>query len=206
MFYEQDSIRYATQKLKEKMKKIVLSSNSPRRKELLGELGIDFEVRVIEGIDETYPKELSVEEVPQYIAREKARVYIVGKDEVLLTADTVVVLGNEIMGKPHDEADAMRMLRQLSGKTHQVITGVCLTTNDKQVTFADVTDVSFVDLTDEEIKYYVDNFCPLDKAGAYGIQEWIGLAGVTGIKGSYFNVVGLPVHRVYAELKKLEAI
>ena len=206
MFYEQDSIRYATQKLKEKMKKIVLSSNSPRRKELLGELGIDFEVRVIEGIDETYPKELSVEEVPQYIAREKARVYIVDKDEVLLTADTVVVLGNEIMGKPHDEADAMRMLRQLSGKTHQVITGVCLTTNDKQVTFADVTDVSFAELTDEEIKFYVDNFRPLDKAGAYGIQEWIGLAGVTGIKGSYFNVVGLPVHRVYAELKKLEAI
>ena len=206
MFYEQDSIRYATQKLKEKMKKIVLSSNSPRRKELLGELGIDFEVRVIEGIDETYPKELSVEEVPQYIAREKARVYIVGKDEMLLTADTVVVLGNEIMGKPYDEADAMRMLRQLSGKTHQVITGVCLTTNDKQVTFADVTDVSFADLTDDEIKYYVDNFRPLDKAGAYGIQEWIGLAGVTGIKGSYFNVVGLPVHRVYAELKKLEAI
>lgn len=206
MFYEQDSIRYATQKLKEKMKKIVLSSNSPRRKELLGELGIDFEVRVIEGIDETYPKELSVEEVPQYIAREKARVYIVGKDEMLLTADTVVVLGNEIMGKPYDEADAMRMLRQLSGKTHQVITGVCLTTNDKQVTFADVTDVSFADLTDEEIKFYVDNFRPLDKAGAYGIQEWIGLAGVTGIKGSYFNVVGLPVHRVYAELKKLEAI
>ena len=206
MFYEQDSIRYATQKLKEKMKKIVLSSNSPRRKELLGELGIDFEVRVIEGIDETYPKELSVEEVPQYIAREKARVYIVGKDEVLLTADTVVVLGNEIMGKPHDEADAMRMLRQLSGKTHQVITGVCLTTNDKQVTFADITDVSFAELTDEEIKFYVDNFRPLDKAGAYGIQEWIGLAGVTGIKGSYFNVVGLPVHRVYAELKKLEAI
>ena len=206
MFYEQDSIRYATQKLKEKMKKIVLSSNSPRRKELLGELGIDFEVRVIEGIDETYPKELSVEEVPQYIAREKARVYIVGKDEVLLTADTVVVLGNEIMGKPHDEADAMRMLRQLSGKTHQVITGVCLTTNDKQVTFADITDVSFAELTDEEIKFYVDNFRPLDKAGAYGIQEWIGLAGVTGIKGSYFNVVGLPAHRVYAELKKLEAI
>ena len=206
MFYEQDSIRYATQKLKEKMKKIVLSSNSPRRKELLGELGIDFEVRVIEGIDETYPKELSVEEVPQYIAREKARVYIVGKDEVLLTADTVVVLGNEIMGKPHDEAEAMRMLRQLSGKTHQVITGVCLKTSDKQVTFSDITDVSFADLTDEEIKYYVDNFRPLDKAGAYGIQEWIGLAGVTGIKGSYFNVVGLPVHRVYAELKKLEAI
>ena len=206
MFYEQDSIRYATQKLKEKMKKIVLSSNSPRRKELLGELGIDFEVRVIEGIDETYPKELSVEEVPQYIAREKARVYIVGKDEMLLTADTVVVLGNEIMGKPYDEADAMRMLRQLSGKTHQVITGVCLTTNDKQVTFADVTDVSFAELTDEEIKFYVDNFRPLDKAGAYGIQEWIGLAGVTGIKGSYFNVVGLPVHRVYVELKKLEAI
>ena len=206
MFYEQDSIRYATQKLKEKMKKIVLSSNSPRRKELLGELGIDFEVRVIEGIDETYPKELSVEKVPQYIAREKADAYVVGKDEVLLTADTVVVLGNEIMGKPHDEADAMRMLRQLSGKTHQVITGVCLKTSDKQVTFSDITDVSFAELTDEEIKFYVDNFRPLDKAGAYGIQEWIGLAGVTGINGSYFNVVGLPVHRVYAELKKLEAI
>ena len=188
------------------MKKIVLSSNSPRRKELLGELGIDFEVRVIEGIDETYPKELSVEEVPQYIAREKAGAYMVGKNEVLLTADTVVVLDNEIMGKPHDETDAMRMLRQLSGKTHQVITGVCLKTSDKQVTFSEITDVSFAELTDEEIKYYVDNFRPLDKAGAYGIQEWIGLAGVTGIKGSYFNVVGLPVHRVYAELKKLEAI
>ena len=188
------------------MKKIILSSNSPRRKELLGELGIDFEVRVIEGIDETYPKELSVEKVPQYIAREKADAYVVGKDEVLLTADTVVVLGNEIMGKPHDEADAMRMLRQLSGKTHQVITGVCLKTSDKQVTFADVTDVGFADLTDEEIKYYVDNFRPLDKAGAYGIQECIGLAGVTAIKGTYFNVAGLPVHRVYVELKKLEAI
>ena len=188
------------------MKKIVLSSNSPRRKELLGELGIDFEVRIVKGIDEAYPADLPVEKVPQYIACEKARCYTVAEDEVLLTADTVVVLGNEIMGKPHDEADAMQMLRRLSGKTHQVITGVCLTTVGKQVAFSDVTDVSFAELTDEEIKFYVEKFRPLDKAGAYGIQEWIGLAGVAGIRGSYFNVVGLPVHRVYAELKRLGAL
>ena len=188
------------------MKKIVLSSNSPRRKELLGELGINFEVRVVKGIDEAYPADLPVEKVPQYIACEKARCYTVAEDEVLLTADTVVVLDNEIMGKPHDEADAMQMLRRLSGKTHQVITGVCLTTVGKQVAFSDVTDVSFAELTDEEIKFYVEKFHPLDKAGAYGIQEWIGLAGVAGIRGSYFNVVGLPVHRVYAELKRLGAL
>ena len=186
--------------------KIILSSNSPRRKELLRELGIDFEVHVIQGIDEGYPKNLPVEKVPQYIACEKAGAYTVAEGEVLLTADTVVVLGNEILGKPHDEADAMQMLRRLSGKPHQVITGVCLTTSEKQVTFSDITDVTFAELTDDEIKFYVEKYRPLDKAGAYGIQEWVGLMGVTAINGSYFNVVGLPVHRVYAELKKLGAL
>ena len=186
--------------------KIILSSNSPRRKELLSELDVNFEVRVIEGIDESYPENMPTEKVPQYIACEKAEAYMVAKGEVLLTADTVVVLDNDIIGKPHNEHEAMQMLRRLSGKTHQVITGVCLTTTERQVTFSDITDVTFAELTDDEIKFYVEKYRPLDKAGAYGIQEWIGLAGVTAIKGSYFNVVGLPVHRVYAELKKLGAL
>lgn len=181
--------------------KIVLASNSPRRRELLEGLDLDFQVEVIKGIKEGYPQDLSIELVPQYIAKEKASAYKVKDDEVLLTADTIVVLGNEIMGKPHDAADAHRMLRELSGKTHKVITGVCLTTLDNQKAFSETTAVTFRELSDEEIDYYIEHYKPFDKAGAYGIQEWIGYIGVKSINGSFYNVMGLPVERVYEELK-----
>ena len=181
---------------------IILASNSPRRRELLAGLDVDYEVRVLKDIDETYPDNLPVADIPTYISREKAAAYTIADNELLLTADTVVVLGNEVLGKPADDADAKRMLRELSGKTHQVITGVCLTTTKMQHSFSVTTDVTFKELTDDEIDYYVTNYHPLDKAGAYGIQEWIGFIGVERIEGSYFNVMGLPVQRLYTELKK----
>lgn len=184
-------------------KKIILSSNSPRRKELLAGLGLPFEVRVIGGISEGYPEHLPTEEIPQYIAAEKAAAYQVADDEVVLTADTVVVLGHEVLGKPRDAAEASRMLHKLSGKTHHVITGVCLTTSTSQRRFSVSTEVTFKHLTDEEISYYITHYQPFDKAGAYGIQEWIGYIGVTGIRGSYFNVMGLPVQRIYEELSDM---
>jgi septum formation protein len=182
---------------------IVLASNSPRRKELLSGLDIPFEVRVLDGIDESYPAELSTKEIAGYISKKKADAYqlTMGADELIITADTIVVLGQQVMGKPHDAAEAHSMLHQLSGKTHQVITGVCLTTKERQVCFSVETDVTFKKLTDEEIDYYVDHYRPFDKAGAYGIQEWIGHVGVTGMNGSYFNVMGLPVQRIYEALK-----
>ncbi|OYP61524.1 Maf-like protein [Prevotella sp. P3-122] len=183
---------------------IILASNSPRRRELLAGLDVDYEVRVLKDIDETYPDSLPVAEIPTYISREKAAAYTIADNELLLTADTVVVLGNEVMGKPVDDADAKRMLRELSGKTHQVITGVCLTTTKKQHSFSVTTDVTFKELTDDEIDYYVSNYHPLDKAGAYGIQEWIGYIGVTSLQGSYFNVMGLPVQRIYEALADFE--
>ena len=188
--------------------KIILASNSPRRKELLAGLDIDFEVKVLPGIDESYPENLSVDEIPQYIAQEKAEAYrnLIDEDTLVITADTVVVLGNEILGKPKDDEDACRMLRQLSGKTHQVITGVCLTTLQKQKRFAVSTDVTFKEFTEDEIKYYVSHYHPMDKAGAYGIQEWIGHIGVTALNGSYFNVMGLPVQRIYSEMQRFSAI
>lgn len=184
--------------------KIILASNSPRRRELLAGLDINFEVKVLPGIDESYPEDLPVEEIPQYIAREKAEAYrnLMDEDTLVITADTVVVLGREILGKPKDDGDACRMLRELSGRTHQVITGVCLTTLGRQRCFAVTTDVTFKDFTDEEISYYVSRYHPMDKAGAYGIQEWIGHIGVTSLSGSYFNVMGLPVQRIYAEMQR----
>lgn len=189
----------------EKMKyNIILASNSPRRRELLAGLDVDYEVRVLKDIDETYPDSLPVADIPTYISREKAAAYTIADNELLLTADTVVVLGNEVMGKPVDDADAKRMLRELSGKTHQVITGVCLTTTKKQHSFSVTTDVKFKELSDDEIDYYVSNYHPLDKAGAYGIQEWIGYIGVTSLQGSYFNVMGLPVQRIYEALADFE--
>lgn len=182
---------------------IVLASNSPRRKELLAGLGISFDVRVIKDIDESYPADsLNAHDVPLYIAAKKAdgnHPYMKA-DDLLITADTVVIADGEILGKPVDEAEACLMLRKLSGKTHSVVTGVCLTTADIQRRFAVSTDVTFKKLTEEEIDYYVSTFRPLDKAGAYGIQEWIGYIGVTALNGSYFNVVGLPVQRIYNEL------
>ncbi|MBQ2361433.1 MAG: septum formation protein Maf [Prevotella sp.] len=182
------------------MKKIILSSNSPRRKELLAGLDIPFEVKVLSGIDESYPEGLGVEEIPQYIAMEKAAAYDIAEDEIVITADTVVVLGDAILGKPVDESDAKNMLRALSGNTHRVVTGVCITSADKQRKFSVVSEVTFKVLSDTEIDYYVNRYRPFDKAGAYGIQEWIGYVGVTSLKGSYFNVMGLPVQRIYEEL------
>lgn len=185
--------------------KVILASNSPRRKELLSSLGINYEVRTLPGIEETYPHTLAGEEIPLYIAREKANAYrsAMQADELIITADTIVWLNGTVMGKPADEEDAYRMLCALSGKTHQVMTGVCLTTKEFQKGFSTVTDVTFATLAEDEIRYYVKHYRPMDKAGAYGIQEWIGFVGVRHIKGSYFNVMGLPVQRLYAELKKL---
>lgn len=182
---------------------IILASNSPRRKELLAGLDIPFEVRVLDDIDESYPHDLPTKEIAGYISKKKADAYqqTMAADELIITADTIVVLGQEVMGKPKDAAEAHRMLRELSGKTHQVITGVCLTTKERQTCFSVETDVTFKDLTDEEIHYYVEHYRPFDKAGAYGIQEWIGYIGVTGMNGSYFNVMGLPVQRIYEALK-----
>lgn len=184
---------------------IILASNSPRRKELLAGIDADFEVRIIQGIDESYPDSLPTRDIAEYISRKKAAAYrqTMAADELVITADTVVILGREVMGKPHDEADACRMLRELSGRTHQVITGVTLTTQKQQQSFSVETDVTFKELSDEEISYYVTKYHPMDKAGAYGIQEWIGHIGVTGLSGSYFNVMGLPVQRIYEALKMM---
>jgi septum formation protein len=184
--------------------KIILASNSPRRKELLAGIDVQFEVRVIQDIDESYPSDLPTKDIAEYISHKKAAVYQqqMAPDELIITADTIVVLGNEVMGKPHDEADARRMLRELSGRTHQVITGVTLTTIQKQVSFSVETDVTFKQLSDSEIDYYVSHYKPFDKAGAYGIQEWIGHIGVTALQGSYFNVMGLPVQRIYEALRQ----
>lgn len=186
-----------------KAKKIILASNSPRRRELLAGLDISFEVKVIPGIDESYPEDLSAVEVPQYISKAKADAYLgmIDNDTMVITADTVVVLDDEILGKPVDDDDARRILHKLSGKTHQVITGVCLTSLDKQRVFAVTTGVTFKQFTEQEIDYYVSHYHPLDKAGAYGIQEWIGHIGVTALNGSYFNVMGLPVQRIYMEMQ-----
>ncbi len=185
--------------------RVVLASNSPRRRELLTGLQVDYQVKVLPDIEESYPDGLKGEEIPVFIAREKADAYkpTMADDELIITADTIVYIDGEVLGKPKDEADAERMLRTLSGRTHQVITGVCLTTASFQRTFAAVTDVTFASLSDEEIRFYVSRFRPFDKAGAYGVQEWIGYVGVTGLKGSYFNVMGLPVQRLYQELKTL---
>lgn len=187
--------------------KIILASNSPRRKELLKGLDIDFDVMVIPGVEESYPSDLPVEETACYIAREKALPYkpLVKADELVITADTVVICDGNVLGKPKDADDARQMLRLLSGKTHQVVTGVCFTTLSKEQSFSVSTDVTFANLTDEEIDYYIKRYKPFDKAGAYGIQEWIGYIGVTRLEGSYFNVMGFPVQRIYNELKKFIA-
>ena len=183
---------------------IVLASNSPRRRELLAGLGIEFEVRVLPDIDESYLADLPVMQIAEYIAHKKASAYLLTmKDnDLVITADTVVIIGNEVLGKPKDEEDAKRMLRLISGKTHQVVTGVCLTTTKQQRHFSVSTDVTFKDLPENEINYYITKYKPFDKAGAYGIQEWIGYVGVTSLNGSYFNVMGLPVQKLWEELKK----
>ena len=203
--------------------KIILASNSPRRRELLAGLDVNFEVKVLNGIDESYPDDLDAYQVAEFIAQKKAEAYrsLLNNEEsslvenLVLTADTVVIAPaadeqNDqegkgiILGKPKTADDAVRMLKMLSGKTHHVVTGVCLTTKDEQRHFSVTTEVSFKELTDWEINYYISHYRPFDKAGAYGIQEWIGYIGCTGLNGSYFNVMGLPVQRIYEEMLKMQ--
>ncbi|WP_277466610.1 Maf-like protein [Parabacteroides sp. PF5-6] len=183
--------------------KVILASNSPRRKNLLAGLNIDFEVRVIDDIDESYPSDLDIYDVAEYIACKKAEVYkaSMASDELLITADTIVSRFDKILGKPEGKEDAVKMLQELSDRVHEVVTGVCLLAQDKKVSFSESSAVSFSKLSEEEIEYYVEKYNPMDKAGAYGIQEWIGYVGVEAINGSFYNVMGLPIQRLYQELK-----
>lgn len=182
--------------------RFVLASQSPRRRELLAGLGIEFTVEPVKDEKEAYGDDLPREMVPEFLARHKSESFHreLEEGEVLITADTLVYLGDELLGKPKDRGEACAMLRSLSGHTHTVLTGVVLRTRDASASFTDTTEVIFRELSDAEIAYYVDNYRPYDKAGAYGVQEWIGYAGITGIRGSYFNVMGLPVQRLYDEL------
>ena len=184
--------------------KIILASGSPRRRELLEGLGLSFTVKCIDGIDESYPESLPAEETALFIAKKKSEAYkgLTDSGHLIITADTVVVCNDMVLGKPSNKNEAQKMLNMLSGKTHQVITGVTLATKEKTVSFSVSTDVRFTTLDKKAIEYYVDKYRPLDKAGAYGIQEWIGYVGVEYISGSYYNVMGLPIQRLYQELKK----
>ncbi len=184
--------------------RIILASKSPRRQQLLRDLGLEFDV-VIRDFDETCPADLSGKEIAVYLAEQKARSFLneISDDEIVITADTIVWCNNQVLGKPAGKGEAIEMIRKLSGNTHEVITGVSILSAEGIKTFWESTRVTFEQLSESEINYYVENFKPYDKAGAYGIQEWIGLAGCSRIEGSYFNVVGLPVHRLYRELKKL---
>ena len=183
---------------------IILASNSPRRKELLQRLGLPFKVRTLFGVDESLPENLRGEEIALYIARKKAEAYksSMSSNELLITADTIVCLDGVVMGKPYGAENAKTILRQLSGRVHQVITGVTVLTQVKRESFAVTSHVKFANVTEDEIDYYVDNYLPFDKAGAYGIQEWFGLVAVEELRGSYFNVMGLPVQRLYTVLKQ----
>lgn len=181
---------------------IILGSGSPRRLELFQALNIPFEVKLID-IEETYPENLHAEEIPLHLAKQKADAYdnIMQDNTLVITADTIVWLDGKVLGKPTDRADAKLMLETLSGRTHKVITGVCIKTKEKSKTFYTITEVSFSVLDEEEIDYYLDNYAPYDKAGSYGVQEWIGFIGVEKMVGSYFNVMGLPIQKLYKELK-----
>lgn len=183
--------------------KVLLASKSPRRRELLQQLRIPFHVVTLGVIDESYPDSVPLIEVPQYVSEKKADAFesIIKENELVITADTMVICDDRILGKPSDAQEAKEMLRFLSDKVHKVATGVSITTRDRRTSFTTVSDVTFSALSDEEISYYVDNYQPFDKAGAYGIQEWIGAVAVSKISGSYHNVMGLPIHRLYQELK-----
>lgn len=180
-----------------------MASNSPRRKELLLGLDLQYEVKTLPDIDESYPENIEGEEIAVYIAKEKANAYkeYLQDNTLLITADTIVLLGDKVFGKPQNLNEAKQMLRELSGKTHQVITGVCITSTQQERAFGVSSEVRFANLLDSEIEYYVDKYNPLDKAGAYGVQEWIGYIAVEYISGSYFNIMGLPIQRLYQELK-----
>ena len=185
--------------------KVILVSASPRRRELLAGLDVEFEVRALPDVDESFPPELQGGDIPLHISKKKADAYrpVMAADELVITADTIVWLDGVALGKPVDEADARRMLRNMSGKTHSVFTGVAITTKDSQRCFVAQSDVTFAQLTDDEIDYYIAKYRPMDKAGSYGAQEWIGYIGMSNIVGSYFNVMGLPVQRLYSELKEI---
>lgn len=185
--------------------KVILASASPRRRELLAGLDVEFEVRSLPDVDESFPADLQGGDIPLHISKKKADAYrpVMAADELVITADTIVWLDGVALGKPVDEADARRMLRNMSGKTHSVFTGVAITTKDSQRCFVAQSDVTFAQLTDDEIDYYIAKYRPMDKAGSYGAQEWIGYIGMSNIVGSYFNVMGLPVQRLYSELKEI---
>ncbi|MCF6240046.1 MAG: Maf family nucleotide pyrophosphatase [Bacteroidales bacterium] len=188
-----------------KDKKIILASQSPRRHHLLKSIGVEFDILSRQETDEGFPEDMNVYEVPVFLARKKAKTYenFIAGSTILITADTIVHVNNKILNKPTDYDDAVKMLKTLSGNMHTVITGVCITTKNKQKCFNAETHVYFDVLDDDEIHYYIDKFKPFDKAGAYGIQEWIGYIGIKKIEGSYFNVMGLPVQKLYEELKLL---
>lgn len=184
---------------------IILASASPRRKELLENIGVKFSIKVLEGIDESYPAELGGEEIAKHISLKKANAYLehIDDTDLIITADTIVYANHKVYGKPRGHEDAKLMLQELSGKTHSVITGVTIATKHKVVTFAVQSEVTFASLNDTELDYYINTYRPFDKAGAYGIQEWIGMVGVERLNGCFFNVMGLPVHQLYQELKKI---
>jgi len=183
-------------------RRLILASGSPRRRELLGELGLEFTIGQIKDYDETYPASLKYDEIPAYIAEQKSIHYKgdLNPNDILITSDTIVAIDGDILGKPKDKTEAIKMLRELSGRTHHVVTGLCIRSTQKTVTISDTCEVTFDILSDEDIEYYVDNFKPFDKAGAYGIQEWIGLSNIKSITGSVYTVIGLPVQKLYKAL------
>lgn len=182
--------------------KLLLASNSPRRKELLSQLGYEFDIVKID-VDESYPSDLKPHEIAEYVSAKKAKAFDVNENEILLTSDTIVALDQKILLKPKDENEAFEMIKSLSGKVHQVYTAFTLKTVDSEISKTSKTDVEFSEISDEEIKFYIKTYKPFDKAGSYGIQEWLGMTKIKNISGSFYSVMGLPVDLVYEELKKL---
>ena len=181
---------------------VILASNSPRRQELLKKLVPKFKIQVVP-IEENYPKELAKDQIAKYLSELKSAAYQPSKNQLIITADTIVSIGNEVLGKPKDSNDALEMLMKLSGKTHLVTTAVSIKTTEKLITFSDTTEVTFYKLTSQEMEQYITNCQPFDKAGSYGIQEWMGYFGIKKMNGDYYNVMGLPLHKLYRALKKL---
>ena len=181
---------------------LLLASNSPRRKELLTQLGYQFDIVMID-VDESYPSDLKPDEIAEYVSAKKAKAFDVNENEILLTSDTIVALDQKILLKPKDENEAFEMIKSLSGKVHQVYTAFTLKTVDSEISKTSKTDVEFSEISDEEVKFYIKTYKPFDKAGSYGIQEWLGMAKIKNIFGSFYSVMGLPVDLVYEELKKL---
>lgn len=187
------------------MKKIILASNSPRRKELLGGLDIPFEVITINGLDESFSEDLKGEEIPLFLSEKKSEAYSefwCKPETIVITADTIVWMNDKVLGKPKSREEALEMLRSMSGKSHYVYTGVCVRSAEKKVSFVCSSEVRFANLDETEIEYYVDKYQPYDKAGSYGVQEWIGYIGVEHINGSFYNIMGLPIQRLYTVMKK----